>query len=359
MAAQWAIILTDEFARQASMETDLGIPSALFAPPMRDSVVELGKSQIGFMNLFALPLFEGVSDILPAMQFSVDEILANKRIWEGRIADGVEKERSRDNTLKAPVDHSLSPRSRSVSTLSQPPEQHPPAIVATAHGCPFASPRVSLAEPVEISPRSSLSKSGYIAGSLPDPSRRSSLGSPLSLDEKHDITPKRSSGGFPGGIPQSGRSSNTTPTQLQLGMNSSENRRSSADHSLVAVLVTSSGKPPRPAEPQQRQSQRKSSEKSSLPSSNEWQSQVTSPTTVACSPTTEATSFVSEASSEKGVMLGRPSHLKPMRSADSAEQHQLWYNGSSDTKVLRQRPSRWKLSYWRNRRKAQSASASP
>jgi hypothetical protein len=70
------------------MEQELQIDSCLFGgPPVRDDIIKLGESQIGFMNIFARPLFEAVTDILPAMSFAVDEILANKAVWEKKIDD--------------------------------------------------------------------------------------------------------------------------------------------------------------------------------------------------------------------------------------------------------------------------------
>jgi hypothetical protein len=69
------------------MEIELNIPTQLFGgPPVLDDVVKMGESQIGFMNIFARPLFEAVAHILPAMQFSVDEIITNKNVWEQKIA---------------------------------------------------------------------------------------------------------------------------------------------------------------------------------------------------------------------------------------------------------------------------------
>src|SRR5258707_324069 len=68
------------------MEIELNIPTQLFGgPPVLDNVVKMSESQIGFMNIFARPLFEAVAHILPAMQFSVDEILTNKGVWEQKI----------------------------------------------------------------------------------------------------------------------------------------------------------------------------------------------------------------------------------------------------------------------------------
>jgi hypothetical protein len=70
------------------MEKELNIPTQLFGgPPERDNIIKMGESQIGFMNIFARPLFEAVTDILPAMRFSVDELINNKATWEQRIED--------------------------------------------------------------------------------------------------------------------------------------------------------------------------------------------------------------------------------------------------------------------------------
>jgi hypothetical protein len=81
------------------MELELNIPTQLFGgPPVRDNIIKMGESQIGFMNIYAHPLFESVTDILPAMQFSVDEILNNKAIWQQKIDQ--EKERQNQHQKK-------------------------------------------------------------------------------------------------------------------------------------------------------------------------------------------------------------------------------------------------------------------
>ena len=72
------------------MEIELSIPTALMAAPKKDALT-LSKSQLGFMNLFAIPLFEGVADILPTMQYVVDELLANKALFENRVTEELEK----------------------------------------------------------------------------------------------------------------------------------------------------------------------------------------------------------------------------------------------------------------------------
>ncbi|KAL2752665.1 hypothetical protein ACRALDRAFT_2029843 [Sodiomyces alcalophilus JCM 7366] len=85
-AVQWMHILSDEFARQASMEMELDIASSLLAQPTKD-IISLGKAQLNFMGMFALPLFQGVADIMPAMQYTVDELERNKELFENRIQE--------------------------------------------------------------------------------------------------------------------------------------------------------------------------------------------------------------------------------------------------------------------------------
>lgn len=113
------------------MEQELQMPSCLFGgPPVRDDIIKLGESQIGFMNIFACPLFEAVTDILPAMRFAVDEILANKSVWEGKIDEERQKRKRPNFSLGHLVpsfaaDPSPSPLSggppRSIAEMTAPP----------------------------------------------------------------------------------------------------------------------------------------------------------------------------------------------------------------------------------------------
>lgn len=79
-------ILADETSRQASMENELGITSSLMAPPKKD-LVSLSKGQVGFMNLFAIPLFQGVADIMPGMTYTVEELETNKGLFETHMQE--------------------------------------------------------------------------------------------------------------------------------------------------------------------------------------------------------------------------------------------------------------------------------
>lgn len=68
------------------MEGELDIQSSLLAPPKKD-LASLVKAQLSFMNLFAIPLFQGVADIMPAMQYTVDELESNRGLFERKIQE--------------------------------------------------------------------------------------------------------------------------------------------------------------------------------------------------------------------------------------------------------------------------------
>lgn len=68
------------------MENELGITSSLMAPPKKD-LVSLSKGQLGFMNLFAIPLFQGIADIMPGMKYTVEELETNKALFEKRMQE--------------------------------------------------------------------------------------------------------------------------------------------------------------------------------------------------------------------------------------------------------------------------------
>ena len=86
--------------------------SCLFGgPPEIGNMLKLANGQIGFMSLFGLPLFEGMSNILPSMSFAADQISANKRVWLDRAEQ--ERERERVQGLSRATEGTVSPRSQS------------------------------------------------------------------------------------------------------------------------------------------------------------------------------------------------------------------------------------------------------
>lgn len=87
-------------------------------PPEIGNVMKLANGQIGFMGIFAHPLFANMTDIIPAMGFAAAEIMNNKSIWMTRVER--EKRKEHLKNLGSPYDGSVSPRS-----------ENPPAPVSS------------------------------------------------------------------------------------------------------------------------------------------------------------------------------------------------------------------------------------
>ncbi|KAF3484184.1 Phosphodiesterase [Arthroderma uncinatum] len=91
VAEQWTDVLLQEFANQGEMEVNIGIETALFGgPPELGNFIKKAKGQVGFMDIFCLPLFDGVTDILPDMAFAANSIRRNRFIW-GKLIDHEEE----------------------------------------------------------------------------------------------------------------------------------------------------------------------------------------------------------------------------------------------------------------------------
>ena len=75
VAEQWTDVLQLEFANQGEMEINIGIATSLFGgPPELGNFIKKAKGQVGFMDIFGLPLFDGVTDILPDLALSLIHI---------------------------------------------------------------------------------------------------------------------------------------------------------------------------------------------------------------------------------------------------------------------------------------------
>lgn len=199
------------------MEQELQMPSCLFGgPPVRDDIIKLGESQIGFMNIFAMPLFEAVTDILPAMRFAVDEILSNKAVWESKI-DEERRKRKKPSLFLTHLNPSFS-----VDPTPSPLSEGPGRPSALASPVPTASKAMEL-------------------GSSGDGGRRESTGSVHAAV----IASQRSSAGMEKGSQQ--------PSATGIGRDDQGSRRGSGDASLTAILVTqtsnTSDSPPRDSTP--------------------------------------------------------------------------------------------------------------
>ncbi|PGH18617.1 hypothetical protein AJ79_00396 [Helicocarpus griseus UAMH5409] len=120
IAERWTNILQEEFAHQGDMEKDIGMETALFGgPPELGNLPKLGQGQIGFMNIFALPLFEGVADIIPEMAFAAAEVRRNKSVWQELVNP---EERRETSGEPLPEGHIPAPSSQSPDHRSPPPD---------------------------------------------------------------------------------------------------------------------------------------------------------------------------------------------------------------------------------------------
>ena len=186
------------------------------------------------MDVFARPLFEGVTKILPTMDFAIDEMKANSEIWNAKIKQESAKEMT-TTEYKGLSENSLSPLPESPGrSSSQAALSHPEGLPAsgTAPGAPLSSGTTWDSEqsqdpspPLSILNPTSSETPNLSPRSQSQGSRRSSLGFPADyISSRPDSASysRRSSGAYPTANPtapssSTRRSSNTMPSQLQLG----------------------------------------------------------------------------------------------------------------------------------------------
>ncbi|KAI9746700.1 MAG: 3',5'-cyclic-nucleotide phosphodiesterase [Claussenomyces sp. TS43310] len=369
VAAKWTMILTDEFARQASMEADLGMPSALFAPPVRE-IIELGRSQIGFMNMFAIPLFQGVSDLMPAMTYCVDELQKNRTIWQDEIASEQERLRkNREDTLSR--EGTLSPG----GTVS--PES-PQASAQMVNGSSISTPR-PLDYKSEVAPKhlgfSSVGKGP--PNDEPTPSPKSAATEfPLAKPfESEHLTPPLYSlakaASKPSSAPIQVPYATTSPPGLLIrpSKDAKPNGVAITQPSLVteAVIPETAAPARRPDSHQSAGAHRCSDAgdgSNSTSNTTDWQSQATSATTskLPLSPSTQGTSIMSNESCDKSSSAGGiPSNIAKSRPSTkgfpvqtSADDLTTDAKRSPDTimetmRNLAKKPSRSRFRFWKKK----------
>lgn len=114
------------------MENQIGIKSSLIAEPKKD-FLSLAKAQLGFMNLFAIPLFQGVADVLPCMKYTVDELECNKTLFERAIEEFPEMDEERRKMLQGGT---VSPRTMEMAII---PESSRDSSSGTTLEAPYQS----------------------------------------------------------------------------------------------------------------------------------------------------------------------------------------------------------------------------
>jgi 3',5'-cyclic-nucleotide phosphodiesterase len=359
------------------MEQDLGIPSALYAAPVTE-IIELGNSQIGFINMFAIPLFTGVTDVMPAMRFCVEELERNKATWEEKIALEQEKVKQENGLLGLPDGQRLADGMRSPRTMSvaQPVDgDDQPPIVGTAS-------KSTDALNLRIKAVMGSGVPGAQYNSVDESPKGTKQGSPVRSNSRSSHNDMNfAKGPWQSSIDR--RSSK--PRQLQLSY-ATASAPQLLDHPSQDVKVLANGErqvngvhtqpslvtdlvvvdPPTPKEsslqiPDPQRSSDTTTEGSN--SAGDWTSHEASATTskIPISPSTQATSFASEDSAERTIQT--PTFNSPL--ANSTSRSSIGHStgdgsatteGQSDLKVLaegrnlKKKPSRFRmkdLHFWK------------
>jgi len=318
------------------------------------------------MNMFAIPLFQGGTDIMTGIGYCVDELQRNKAAWEERIAQEQAKARH-DSDDSAMTDGMFSPRAMSVANPSDASHQK----ISNATSSPDLDLRKAL-----------LSKSPFLHAngsldeffephhhSLPELSTTSEP-----LIESNNPSPSEV-------LPDSNSRRSSKPSQLQLSF-ATASAPGHLDHpsqdphltngdthvngiSVNASLVTDPVviDPPTPStekvEDKEKQRSSDGTEGSvSATSGQDWTSQATSATTgkMPLSPSTQGTSIMSSSSSAEKSTEGANTQTPTRRSPCEGDADERDAKGvvKERVKTLRKKPSRFRMNFWKR-----SKSASP
>ncbi|CAH1757318.1 8661_t:CDS:10, partial [Entrophospora sp. SA101] len=83
IAAEWSDVLLKEFTCQGNLEKKLGLP----VNPINNGQISQSDSQISFIDIFAMPLFKSVSELIPELKFCVNIINSNRKVWQDKKGD--------------------------------------------------------------------------------------------------------------------------------------------------------------------------------------------------------------------------------------------------------------------------------
>ena len=252
------------------MERQVGMETTLFGgPPDLDDMIKLANGQIGFMTIFAHPLFANVADVIPALGFAAVEISTNKGVWITRIE---QKRRDQLRSTESFDDGAISPRSQSPSPRKRENlktnSSQSIGSTHTQHRRQPSAPTSPLSQPSTDGPESTIASSrspGFRAdGNTPDQKspvsvRKGPLEAELPQNSSSIKVPDQevgqsSSGVSPSTRPtskarrpeiQARRSSNTAPNSLHLN---GPTTVSSSFGTIPSAMATSNEQGQRPEE---------------------------------------------------------------------------------------------------------------
>ena len=308
------------------MENELQIPSSLMAPPKQD-MASLAKAQLSFMNLFAIPLFQGVADIMPAMEYTVEELEINKSLFERKVDEEKAKLLPDDPVRKRLLkEGTFSPRTMSFAAGMEETTKEPTAMNNTKLSMTLSD----MAEEQGATPTSLVDGQEREEEALdPPPSRPTQKPAhiPSTNEEYKEVngrTPaldavRQLANSNPFNVPAQGGSSVDGSSTIQGKHRSSE----ATDGSLSGAFA------------------------------GDWASQATSAATgkVPKSPSTKGTSIVSKDSEDRpisaaGAESTHRSTPESARTFKAASQHSppsTESSGKADGKTIRKKPSRFRM----------------
>ncbi|KAF9953572.1 3',5'-cyclic-nucleotide phosphodiesterase [Mortierella alpina] len=90
VAERWSAVLLQEMCNQADIEKEMAVCSGSQSVPAgstkslaNDRGMQI-DSQLGFIHGFAMPLFSSVKEMIPEMEYCVDLLQINHKIWQDR-----------------------------------------------------------------------------------------------------------------------------------------------------------------------------------------------------------------------------------------------------------------------------------
>jgi CheY-like chemotaxis protein len=95
IAKKWANMCIREFLQQGDMEKDRNIP---VSPLMDRDTLNFPKSQIGFADFVALPLFKHVTSAFPNLSYMYDAITYNRCQWQAIYDEAERRNQKRGNS---------------------------------------------------------------------------------------------------------------------------------------------------------------------------------------------------------------------------------------------------------------------
>lgn len=357
-ALKWMHILSEEFSRQASMEDELKIQSSLLAPPKKDTA-SLSKSQLSFMNMFAIPLFQGVADIMPAMKYTVDELELNRELFEHKISE--DKKNSAMDNKKDPTRRRLlhegtfSPRTMSFAAEAA-PEKKDETLQAIDNNAALAELTEKLGEtPIEESREEPQPEKMEKEESQLSPPRSTPTMKPAHVPETGEAEYKEVNGGV-------------SPFDAVRELANSDPFHTKHDSKDSAIDSTTSP---------QSYARRSETTEGSATTAGDWASQAPSTTTgkMPLSPSTQGTSLVSSESIERQGCSLSGLHLAPSSAQNSSSTNTVRHDsgqadgeststgsiGKAEGKALKKRPSRFRMKdfpFFRKHHKGSNAASS-